>query len=225
MEKFFRAISVFLRYVTPIKTFLLVVTVFAMMTAAVIWENRQSVYNKVMDVDAKGDIRALALSEKSRARLDALVTRKSSYVIAGTAMGINIALNTRSVIYRVFNDKELELRIRTVDAREGIDLPLFSSNEIQNKQVLSLLRGEFSCSRSPSIPGDSRYGSVISDKVTTTCRVPIPPAYGHLMGYIVFFLSREPTDNEIDELRSDAYTISMAIYNEMQGTSSIRRID
>jgi hypothetical protein len=228
MEKFLKALSTVLRYITPLKTFLLIVIIFALIGAIAAWENRQSLFTSTVDnIGFKDATPPLVMSPKSKAALEALVAGKDKYVISGAAVGINIPTNTRTIVYRYFNDKVIERAVRTADTKEGDTLPLFSSNEGQNKQILSLIQGEFSCGKLITGGVNSRYaGAETFGKIVATCRVPIPPAYGHLIGYIVFHLSRDPSEAEMEELRVEAYTLSMNIYNEiLKQNGPVRRVD
>ena len=225
MENFLRALIVVLKSITPLKTALLISVIFSLVFAVMLWDTRQLLYSHLDGLVYKNTSAELVMSQKSKSALDNIVQNRP-WIVSTSVISINVQLNKQADIYRYFNDKALEVLIRTTDAKDGMEFPLFSNNELLNKQVLSLLQGEFSCSKTVLNGSNSRYAPSITGKVVQDCRVPIPPAYGHLIGYISFSLSRDPTDDELDQLRTDAYTLSMSIYTEiLKNSGPVPRIN
>lgn len=224
MEKTLRALSLALRHITPTRTILLIIASMATIVSVVLWENRQDFYTRVTNIFVPDSSPALVLTNDARGKIESLLSRKSNYVVSATVASVSVQLNKMTYIYRAFTNRDVEAVVRLADQNDGHSSPVFTNNEQTNRQVLSLIRGEFSCSKIVPQSSDSRFGKFIGHQVQFTCRVPIPPSYGNLIGFVVFHLSREPTEQELDELRLESYTISMHIYNDTFNKGVTKRI-
>lgn len=132
-------------------------------------------------------------------------------VAAVAVMAINLQENRREAQFRVINDGELTEAIKTQGDKYDVPLPVFSSNEQQNTEMRSLLAGEFRCTSSHGGAYSDRYK--LDNILTTSCRVPIPPYYGKLAGYIAFHMRTAPTAQQLDQLRVETLKLSVDIYN------------
>lgn len=224
MEKTLRALSLALRHITPTRTILLIIASMTTIVSVVLWENRQDFYTRVTNIFVPDTSPPLVLTDDARYKIESMLSRKSQYVVSATVASVSVQLNKKTFIYRAFTDRDVESVVKLADQNEGYSAPVFTNNEQTNRQVLSLIRGEFSCSKIIPTGSDSRFGRFLGGRIQYTCRVPIPPSYGNLIGFVVFHLSREPSEQELDELRLESYTISMHIYNDTFNKGVTKRI-
>lgn len=224
MERSLRALTITLRNLTPMRALLVIFFSFTIVVSLVLWENRQDFYNRVTNTIVTGPLLDIVLSSESKYKISSMVARRSDLIVSATVASVNVQQNRKMYLYRAFSDRDVELVVKESDARDGASSPVFTSNEQTNKQILSLIRGEFSCSKIIPQGSDSKFGRYLGNKIKYTCRVPIPPSYGSLIGFVVFHLSREPNETELDEIRLESYTISMHIYNDTYNRGATKRI-
>lgn len=224
MERILNALTLTLRHITPVRTLLIIIGSISTIVGVIVWENRQDFYNRVTDVFVTGQLLDITLSNEAKYKISSLISRKSEFIVSASVATVNVQQNRKTYIHRAFTNKDVEEVVKQSDLRDGINAPVFTNNEQTNKQILSLIRGEFSCSKVFPQGSDGRFGKYANTKVKYTCRVPIPPSYGSLIGFIVFHLSREPDETELDELRLESYTISMYIYNDTYNRGNTKRI-
>jgi hypothetical protein len=118
--------------------------------------------------------------------------------------------NTRTNMLRMFNDKALEAKVQEQIAHPPEKpQPLFTSDIESNSEISSLLSNQFTCNSGESI-FTRQYG--LRNIIHTTCRVPIPPYYGRVTGYIVLYSKKEMSIYEKDQLRIAAIRLAVDMY-------------
>jgi hypothetical protein len=123
-------------------------------------------------------------------------------------VSVDLSENTRSPLITIYGDKFVETKIATKP--QISNMALFTANSSNNTEITSLLNGQFSCSPSTSSPLLIEYK--MTDIIKTVCRVPVPPYYGRLTGYLVFYSRTELSIYEVDRLRRAALRLSIDMY-------------
>lgn len=123
-------------------------------------------------------------------------------------VAVDMEENTRLPLVTLYNDDHVKNALEAAEDKQP--QPLFTNDPQNNANVSALLNGEFVCVPHGSV---THVGRVKSEPlIKTTCRVPIPPYYGKLMGYLVIHSVHELSIYEIDRLRRDALRLSIDIY-------------
>lgn len=121
--------------------------------------------------------------------------------------------NTRLPIYISFNSEELKKII--YDRLNGGDgaLPIFINNDYSNnEQIISIIMGETRCSPFTG-GGVARVWPDLANRITLSCRVPIPPVFGNnIPGYMVVHVTKKLNDYEVEVLKLDLILLSKTIY-------------
>lgn len=130
-------------------------------------------------------------------------------------VSVDLPANQRTNVLRVYNDKALEQLVKTREAASAmpynqVAFPLFSNNVVQNSMISTLLAGEFTCSATESAMFSPSYN--LEERLKTSCRVPIPPFYGRLTGYLVMHSARELSIYETEALKAASLRLSMDLY-------------
>lgn len=167
----------------------------------------------VADVESMGvpTGTTLQLSDNSKEQIEAFTHEHGTLALVAV-IGVDLSDNTRSALIRFYNDKAIEKLALTNDkkARLGVSSPLFTDNAVNNAEISALLNGEFTCTSVDSSP------FIVVNNLTQTikqvCRVPVPPYYGRLTGYLVMYSKTEMSIYEVDQLRSAAIRLAIDIY-------------
>lgn len=89
--------------------------------------------------------------------------------------------------------------------------PLFTKNEENNRQIVKLLNGEFTCGPHKQTILSQPLQS-IEIKSVFVCRASLPPYYGHFAGFITVFLNIDPDIEKQVQLKSDIEALATEIY-------------
>lgn len=154
------------------------------------------------------------LSPKTIRHINEVVLRHSDVIASMSVTLVNLDKNERFVIYTSTNIPELEKLIKDGLTRRQVRVqPLFTQNEEYNIRIVRILNGEFVCRPYNTtvgytdIPGTGNYVSVV-------CSRAIPPGFGEFKGVVSVFLKKQPTQSQIDHLRSILSTTALLIYSE-----------
>lgn len=121
------------------------------------------------------------------------------YIIATEVISVSLSLNTQSPLLVIHRDSREKV--------SNLQHPgsLFTTNHSNNTVITAMLNGQFSCVGTPP-------KSDTAPVVLTTCRVPVPPYYGELTGYIVFHVDQELSIYQVDALRRHALRMAVELY-------------
>jgi hypothetical protein len=134
------------------------------------------------------------------------------YVAYISLIDANPITNRRTVVARFYNDEQIKVMIESelADNPTAGDGSLFMNDPILNKQVLSILAGEFHCD--PAKVGViAKAFPEVAKRLKYSCRLPLPPAFGKATGWITLHLDKWPLDN-LDSFKVDALTLSLLYY-------------
>lgn len=125
-------------------------------------------------------------------------------------VAVDLEDNTRTPLIVRYNDRALE-QLAAKYVQLPTIIPLFTDDKANNADLSALLNGEFSCkSAAEGMP--LVLPAQIKSKLKTTCRVPVPPFYGRLAGYVVIYSTRELSIYEVESLRISTIRLSVDLY-------------
>lgn len=178
-----------------------------------LFENRKSIIEYLIEgpvTEAPSQITEFAVSDTSKQRVKQLVDIEpliNSIVI----LNADIRNNRRIPIYWYSDDLSVTraLDINFGDRFGGI--PLFTSDEKNNENVVGIINGEFACNTYADGGNSSIYPN-LANALPYVCRASLPPYYGQFSGYITITLNRIPSADELATLKITALNIATEIY-------------
>lgn len=202
----------FLQKLTWGKIAQLVILFFVISSAWIIYESRNDITTFIQNKTHPDRYTPLTkrLSKATTNDLDNIVT-KISIISAIDISFMDFKTNTRYVVYLATDNKSLKDIYNKYDLT-NLAQPLFTNNDEYNRRIINLINGEFICSVYSAKVGDVDMPES-SQYISTVCSNGIPPYYGKIIGTISILLKREPTMEEIDELRVLIKNLSIMIYN------------
>ncbi len=150
------------------------------------------------------------LSKKTTDELD-LTVSKIDVIVGIVINSIDFKTNTRHVVYMSTTNPDLK-RILSNHPNVMLDQPLFTNNADQNKRIISLINGDFVCGKYILTAGSMEMPET-RPFIDTVCANSIPPYYGKIVGTISIFVKKEPSNEEIDQIRVLSKGLSATIYN------------
>lgn len=189
--------------------FMAIVTIFSI----TLFEER-SVVNGLFtqEQSAPRDLNVV-LSERVRKRIDDTVIR-SPLIVGARVVSANLKVNQRAQVYYYTDDPVVQSQWDQYIRERGNTQAIFSSDQVNNLQMVAVINGEFACSEFK----DSLIGKVmpsLEGHIKYSCRVGIPPYYGDFSGYLVFWLKDAPDEGMTNEVRIEAVRLANDIYKEL----------
>ena len=187
---------------------------FAVLVAIVgytIFENRAKLVQYVVNgpaVDAPA-ITGFVVSSASQGRVKQLVD-SDDLVNAVVIMNADIRNNRRVPLYWYSDDLSIQKILDTYFTGRYGGIPLFTSEEKNNENVVGVINGEFACSAYAE--GNAAVFPGLSSRMPYVCRASLPPYYGQFSGFVSIALTRVPTPDELIALKAEALGISTEIY-------------
>jgi hypothetical protein len=136
-----------------------------------------------------------------------------------TVLKLDFSHNIRTPIHRAFNDKELEKIIFSRLKGGDGSLPIFLRDDAKNNnQMITIIQGGLVCSPFKD-GGLARVWPDLSERLTISCRVTVPPAYSLARGYIVVHLTSEMRPYEFQTLQDDLIHLAQLLYDIDRKTS------
>lgn len=178
-----------------------------------VYENKDSIYNFVTNAKLPGVAPVVEkVSSKTAHELKAVVD-KSDLITAIQIVSVDFQQNKRFPIYTYTDNKELESMYKEFIKSSVGDLPLFTDNVTNNKNIVDLIYGEYACYPYKQTFGYKFLPSA-EKHISTVCSHGIPPFYGRFSGIVVIYLTREPTPEEYFQVRSIAKELSTKVYEK-----------
>lgn len=181
----------------------------------ILYEARTAVLQRYMTPSSVSRIAPmqgrLVLSADSIDRVREFASDHSELAVVGV-VSVDFSQNSRETVVRFFNDPAIEKQVTAqLHANAESPLPLLIPNDkINNDQIADLLNGEFTCSN--AIDGIFVQLYNLDAQLRTVCRVPVPPYYGRLTGYLVMYSKKEMSIYEKDQLRAAAIRLAVDMY-------------
>ena len=133
-------------------------------------------------------------------------------VVGFTVVSVDIRTNTRNQLFFYADQSEQNppsLKPLALMPR----LPLFTKNDDNNRQMIKLINGEFTCA--PYTTGTSLVLAAspnANPDVSSICRASLPPYYGHFSGFVSVLLNNEPGVEEQVRLKHVIEALAIEIY-------------
>jgi len=206
------ALSQFLSKLTWKKIFQLAILLLVILLAWATFDNREYLYTSL-----NGPM--LPQLSPSNQKLSKHVTDQINDAVMRSELivGIQVTIvdfqrNTRMIIYTNIDNPQLKELYNRYNSGSIAEVSLFDDDEKNNKRLVNLINGEFVCNpfkdtiAAKLVPEGEKY-------VRTICANGIPPRYSKFAGIIGVYLSREPTPEEVDQIRTLAKQLSSEIYD------------
>lgn len=150
------------------------------------------------------------ISDTTKTRIKTL-TDTNDLIIGVTILNADIRNNRRVPIYWYSDDTQVQARLESLFSGRYGGIPLFTSDEKNNENIVGVINGEFACATYAG-GGNSALFPGLDNRFPFVCRTSLPPYYGQFSGYVTIALNRIPTQPELDALKSEALNISTEIY-------------
>jgi len=200
-------------------------------TTIAVFENRDRIYEKVFSPGRLTNQGLEELSPESKARIDDLLTKYPDIALL-SVLKFDFIAGTRVPIYRGYNDPDIARVMGARIARSKPDydpgtVQLFTADPETNREVVSVLNGEFTCASPRENSGILLAWPEMRGKIVTSCRIPIPPAtsYGAPRGYIAIHFTKPVDSARADGMTKDLLSLAMFIYlNDVRGITHFTEI-
>jgi len=169
-------------------------TVFCLIVISMytLFEHRQLAYDSVteMKIPTEGKYDLKEPNSEQKTLIDDLVKSNPS-VIQISVVDADPIKNFRKVLYTRTYDKEFEtFHEKTISGKLPTG-PLFSTDQQSNEHIVNLLSGEIRCA--PSNEGFYyRMYPEFTRFIKYSCRIPLPPAYGKVTGWLSVHFAEWP---------------------------------
>lgn len=178
-----------------------------------VYEHREQIFNSShfsMAAKNSGNMttQVFSISEETKGIIKKYVDDEQE-IIGLAVLSADERLNLRNVMY-FYNDGSDPLFTPNVSPFPT-QLPLFTTNEENNREIVKLINGEFVCSPfSSSIL--AKTSPNVSGHISATCRASLPPYYGHFIGFVTIFLKDDPDLERQSQLKSRLEHLATQIY-------------
>lgn len=218
---FFQNIDAFIKFLKALtfkRVFLFGFFVAIVLGGYVVFENRQTIYNQSIGrFDSIENRQTMNLSEGTKHAIKEF-TKDRPYIEFVQVVDMDLYRNTRTAVFwhseSISTNMLLQLGPYNNGGpdRKGISLPLLTDDVVQNKQMIRLINLREDCS--PAIEGSApKLYPALKDKLTISCRFPIPPRGGErINGFFAVHLNTELDAFQMDQLRLQASQLAMQIF-------------
>jgi hypothetical protein len=121
--------------------------------------------------------------------------------------------NIRKPLLRITPSIVVDDRLKQM-AFETSTVPIFTQDKLQNNEMTALLISSFSCENSDQ----GKFAQIykLQDILKLSCRIPLTPSVGRLVGYLSIHFTKAPTITELKNIEKDGKLLAVTIYyNEM----------
>lgn len=158
-------------------------------------------------------IRNVDVSEEIKSQIKSIVDNNSLIVFAAI-INTDMSINQRETFYFYTDSIAGNLLYDESIKLHGKSHLLFTSSEIENKQIVDLMNNKFSC---------HPYAETLNMKIAPKgeaiapliCRVALPPFYGSFKGFITLGISRKISNLEHENLKFEATKLANAVYSKL----------
>lgn len=204
-------ISKLVRTITFSKVVIWTLTAFLCIALFTIYENRNRLVGwftapKITNIIGI----TFTVGPQTQSRLSALVNTTDN-LIGASVVSADLRLNESRIMFFTGDDVSL---ISIADRAQQTDanrLPLFTSVDDNNAEIINLINGQFTC-----IAFDLTLEAKIYPELTRTvksvCRSSIPSYYGYFSGYLQFYLTAQPGPEKQLQLKLITEKLANDIY-------------
>jgi hypothetical protein len=181
-------------------------------TGFTVYENRAAIVKTIINgpgVEVP-TVSTFTVSDTSKARVKQIVDT-DDLINAIIILNADIRNNRRVPLYWYSDELSLQKAIDTMFGGRYGGIPLFTSDEKNNENIVGIINGEFTC-QAYADGGNAAIFPGLSLRMPFICRTSLPPYYGQFSGYIAVTLNRIPNENELAIIKSETLNISTEIY-------------
>ena len=176
------------------------------------YENRQIIYNFASQPRLSRHTPVIqSLSKTTTEEIDSIV-KKSVLIVGIQVLIVDFQRNTRHSLYTSIDNTELKIAYETYSQGSFAEISLFNNDLINNRRLVDLINGDFVCSPFTDTIG-AKLVPTATKYINTTCSVGIPPFYGKFTGIVHVHTSRQPTPEEIDQIRTMSKNLASNIFD------------
>ena len=203
----------------------LVVLILILLLAWFSWSYRTSIYSsaRITAISDTNDPIFIETSLRSQHYIENILSRSRDNIAGIQILSVNFTQNSRTTSYFGFNDEILKKAVEYYVSRKVSSTPLFNSDPINNKRIVDLINGNFTCT-----PFNDTFAAIAYSQarghVATICSVSIPPYYGHFSGYMNIYLRKAPSVSDTEFIKQLSRELSLMVYeNDIIKTSALTR--
>lgn len=189
--------------------FLLAFLTCLMLGLLVVFEGRNTIFNKVFGQVPTSDLTTpWAVSAESKAELNGLT--KHPYIAAVLLTEVNLKKNRRITKYWYSRDEEFREEATKIMATL-LPQAFFDTSKNNNDQMLAVLSNQFVCSNTVDTVFVNFFPN-IQKKFPTICRLAVPPFTGEFAGMVTILLDKTPSPSQMDALKIELTRVSVELY-------------
>lgn len=211
-DRIFSLAAKVLRVISLKNVMLWTVTALLAVTAYTVYEQRAVITNYILNGPETSlpQASSFVVSDTSRNRIK-MLTDDNELAIAVVVLNTDIRNNRRIPIYWYSDDAQVAKSLDSLFGGRYGGIPLFTSDEKNNENIVSVINGEFQCA-SFEDGGNGALFPGLASRFPFVCRTSLPPYYGQFSGYVTVALNRTPTQPELDAVKAETLNISTEIY-------------
>jgi len=156
----------------------------------------------------------LVVADDTQKKIQELVTRSPDINMI-MIIGAEIRVNQRELVYYFSDDVTIDLAMKSYIGTHSTRQPIFSVDERNNAQMVSVINGEFGCYKYEASMS-TIIAPAVSLQAPAICRISLPPYYGEFSGYVNITLSKFPDVALQNQIRIDAVRLATEIYDRSQ---------
>ena len=208
-EDVIKFISEIIDSLTWMRVWLLCLLASTFITLYVVFENRTTIFNKLVDNQPVETIEVQwKISDASKSSLQEITNQS---IIGGVAMvDVNLKKNRKNLKHWYFRDGAMT-DVMSKMVSETLPQPFFDNTKRNNDQMLEVLANRFLCVPTADT-AFAKFIPSISGIYPYSCQLAVPPFVGEFAGYLTIYLTRQPTDIEQESLKIEINRISIELY-------------
>ena len=174
-----------------------------------LFENRNIIFNRVLEpVPVEGLMKPWEVSDESKKEL----INFTRFPLVGGVLLTEADLKKNRRITKFWYVTDSAFRQQAAQLISTLlPQPFFDADPKNNEQMLAVLNNQFVCT-----PVNQtifiRFFPDIAKTHPVVCRLAVPPFSGHFAGVITIFLTKVPTQTEVDSLKIEITRISVELY-------------
>lgn len=164
--------------------------------------------------------RELTILDQSKKEIRKLVN-DDKLIVAMAGVSVSLMKNKRSIIFLYTDNQDFQDIWDEYLTRRTSSPDLFMpSSPVQNERIASVLNGSFNCSQFTSNIAFQLFPKA-NDITPWICSISVPPGFdsSDFIGFLNFYLAKEPTEIEKRSLATRAAQLSKDIYRRDVETS------
>lgn len=217
-----------IRIITFSKVMLWALTALLCILFFTIYENKNKLAGWLVTPDISNVVGvSFSVGVETQNRLSELVA-KNDNIVGATVMSADLRLNEARSMFFVGDDPALAEIEQHSKHNDSNRLPLFTSVDESNAEIIKLINGQFACSTF-KVSLESKIYPQLLKTVKSVCRSSIPSYYGYFSGYLQVYLNEEPNAEKqlqlkliIEKIANDIYFKDVLPTQRSEKISTIR---